>query len=48
MSILFSKQKCIIWCCYGDLVFQDILENEALKLDWTFKVSLMKDIFQVI
>jgi len=27
---------------------QDILKNESIKLDWTFKYSLMLDIVKVI
>lgn len=33
------------YCPKGSL--QDILENEAIKLDWMFKVSLMHDIVRV-
>ncbi|XP_072048290.1 atrial natriuretic peptide receptor 1-like [Amphiura filiformis] len=32
------------YCPKGSL--QDILENDALKLDWIFKISLMTDVFQ--
>ncbi|XP_072050159.1 atrial natriuretic peptide receptor 1-like [Amphiura filiformis] len=32
------------YCPKGSL--QDILGNEALNLDWTFKISLMTDVFQ--
>lgn len=33
------------YCPKGSL--QDILENENIKLDWMFKVSLMHDIVRV-
>lgn len=33
------------YCPRGSL--QDILENEQLKLDWTFRYSLMQDIVKV-
>lgn len=33
------------YCPKGSL--QDILENESIKLDWMFKVSLMHDIVRV-
>lgn len=33
------------YCPKGSL--QDILENESIKLDWMFKVSLMHDIVKV-
>ncbi|ODN04050.1 Atrial natriuretic peptide receptor 1 [Orchesella cincta] len=33
------------YCPRGSL--QDILENEQLKLDWTFRYSLMHDIVKV-
>lgn len=33
------------YCPKGSL--QDILENDAMKLDWMFKVSLMHDIVRV-
>lgn len=38
---------CILteYCPKGSL--QDILENEQIKLDWMFKLSLMHDIVRV-
>ena len=39
--------SCILteYCPKGSL--QDILENEQIKLDWMFKLSLMHDIVRV-
>lgn len=43
-----SPNCCILteYCPKGSL--QDILENEQIKLDWMFKLSLMHDIVRVI
>lgn len=42
-----SPDCCILteYCPKGSL--QDILENEQIKLDWMFKLSLMHDIVRV-
>lgn len=32
----------MIWC-----VLQDILGNDSIKLDWTFRYSLINDIVKV-
>lgn len=42
-----SPNCCILteYCPKGSL--QDILENEQIKLDWMFKISLMHDIVRV-
>lgn len=32
-------------CCTGSL--KDVLENEAIQLDWNFRMSLIHDIVKV-
>ena len=32
---------------YKAYMFQDLLENDDISLDWTFKCSLINDIIQV-
>ena len=33
--------------CHLSLLFQDILQNEDIQLDWIFRVSFMNDISAV-
>ena len=47
--MVFAKSRLLLFCIHilPLLYLKDILHNDAIQLDWDFRISLINDIVQV-